>query len=38
MAIVDKKKAVFGKIAAARTLTESMPKLKLSSSFPSVNN
>lgn len=38
MAIVDKKKLVFGKIAAARTLTESMPKLKLSSSFPSVNN
>lgn len=38
MAIIDKKKKVFGKIAAAKTLTEGMPKLKLSSSFPSINN
>lgn len=38
MSILDKKKKVFGNIAAARALTESMPKLKLSSSFPSVNN
>jgi hypothetical protein len=38
MSVVDKKKKVFGNIAAARTLTESMPKLKLNSSFPSVNN
>jgi hypothetical protein len=38
MSVVDKKKEVFGKIAAARTLTESMPKLKLISSMPSINN
>jgi hypothetical protein len=38
MSVVDKKRKVFGNIAAARTLTESMPKLKLNSSFPSVNN
>jgi hypothetical protein len=38
MSIVDKKKEVFGKIAATRTLTESMPKLKLISSMPSINN
>lgn len=38
MAIVDKKKKVFGKIAAAKTLTQGLPKLKLSSSFPSINN
>jgi hypothetical protein len=38
MSIVDKKKEVFGKIAAARTLTDSMPKLKLSSSLSSINN
>lgn len=38
MSILDKKKKVFGNIAAARALTESMPKLKLSSSFPSINN
>jgi hypothetical protein len=38
MSIIDKKKEVFGKIGAARTLIEGLPKLKLSSSFPSVNN
>jgi hypothetical protein len=38
MSIVDKKKEVFGKIAAARTLTDGMPKLKLSSSLSSINN
>ena len=38
MSILDKKKKVFGEVAAARALTESMPKLKTSSSFPSINN
>src|ERR1035437_9563808 len=36
--IIDKKKKIFGNIAAARTLTEGLPKLKTSSSFPSINN
>lgn len=38
MSIIDKKKKIFGNIAAATTLTEGLPKLKLSSSFPSINN
>jgi hypothetical protein len=38
MSIIDKKKKIFGNIAAATTLTEGLPKLKTSSSFPSVNN
>lgn len=38
MGVVDKKKKVFGKIAAAKTLTSGLPSLKLSSSFPSINN
>lgn len=38
MSILDKKRKIFGNIAAAKTLTESMPKLKLSSSMPSINN
>lgn len=38
MSIVDKKKKIFGNIAAAKTLTEGLPQLKLSSSFPSINN
>ena len=38
MSIVDKKKEVFGKIAAARTLTEGLPVLKTTSSFSSINN
>lgn len=37
MATKDKKKKIFGKIAAAKTLTEGMPKLKNTSSFPSIN-
>jgi len=32
MAIIDKKRKIFGNIAAARTLTEGLPKVKLSSS------
>lgn len=38
MSLVDKKKQIFGKIAAARTLTESMPTFKLNHSLPSINN
>lgn len=38
MSILDQKKKVFGNIAALRTLTDGFPKLKLSSSFPSINN
>lgn len=38
MAIIDQKKKVFGNIAALKTLTEGFPKLKVSSSFPSINN
>lgn len=38
MSVIDKKRKVFGNIAAIRTLTEGMPQLKLSSSFPSINN
>jgi len=38
MSLIDQKKKIFGNIAAAKTLTESMPKLKLNSSFPSINN
>jgi hypothetical protein len=38
MSVLDKKKRVFGHIAAARALTESMPKLRLSSSLSSINN
>lgn len=38
MSILDKKKKIFGNIAAARTLTEGLPKLKTTSSFPSINN
>lgn len=38
MAIVDKKKEIFGKIAAARTLTDNMPSRKSTSSFSSINN
>lgn len=38
MSILDKKRKIFGDIAAAKTLTESMPQLKLSSSIPSLNN
>jgi hypothetical protein len=38
MSVVDKKKEVFGKIAAARTLADNMPTKKLTSSFQSINN
>jgi hypothetical protein len=38
MSIIDKKKKVFGKIAATRTLTEGLPQFKLTSSMPSINN
>lgn len=38
MSIIDKKKKVFGKIAAAKTLNSGLPKLKLTSSLESINN
>jgi hypothetical protein len=38
MSILDKKQQIFGDIAAFRVLTEGLPKLKTSSSFPSINN
>jgi hypothetical protein len=38
MSIKDKKQKVFGEIAAAKTLTTGLPKLKNTNSFPSVNN
>jgi len=38
MSLIDKKRKIFGNIGAAKTLTEGLPKLKLSSSFPSINN
>ena len=38
MSILSKKQKIFGQVAAARTLTEGLPKLKTNSSFPSINN
>lgn len=38
MSVINKKKKVVGKIGAAKTLTDGMPKLKLSSSLSSINN
>ena len=38
MALIDQKSKVFGKVAAARTLAEGLPKLKTNPSFPSINN
>jgi hypothetical protein len=38
MAIIDKKKKIFGDIAAAKTIVDGLPKLKLSSSFASITN
>jgi hypothetical protein len=38
MSIIDKKKKVFGKIAAAKTLISGLPTLKLTSSLESINN
>jgi len=37
MSVLDKKQKIFGNIAAARTITGGMPKLKKSSSFESLN-
>lgn len=38
MALIDQKRKVFGNIAAMRTLNDGFPKLKLNSSFSSINN
>ena len=38
MDILSQKREIFGNIAAAKTLTESMPQLKTTSSMPSINN
>jgi hypothetical protein len=38
MSLIRLKKQVFGQIAAAKTLAEGMPRLRLNSSFPSINN
>jgi len=38
MSNLAKKKQIFGNIAADRTITEGMPKLKTTSSMPSINN
>ena len=38
MSIIDQKSKVFGNIAAARTLSEGLPKLVTNPSFPSINN
>lgn len=38
MSILDKKRQIFGNIAAEKTLTESMPQLKSTSSIASMNN
>jgi len=38
MSNLVKKKQIFGNIAADRTITEGMPKLKTTSSMPSINN
>lgn len=38
MALIDQKSKVFGKVAAARTLAEGLPKLVTNPSFPSINN
>lgn len=38
MSILDQKKKIFGNIAALRTLNDGFPKLKLNSSFKSINN
>lgn len=37
MSIINDKKEIFGNIAAIKTLTEGLPKLKLNPSFPSIN-
>lgn len=38
MAIIDQKAQIFGKIGAARTVAEGLPKLVTNPSFPSINN
>jgi hypothetical protein len=38
MSILQKKQKIFGTIAASRVLTETLPKSKLTSSMPSINN
>lgn len=38
MSILNQKKKVFGNIAALKTLTEGFPKLRSTSSFPSINS
>jgi hypothetical protein len=38
MSILNQKQKVFGNIAALKTLTDGFPKLKVGSSFPSINN
>jgi len=38
MALIDQKSEIFGKIAAARTVAEGLPKLVTNPSFPSINN
>lgn len=38
MSLLDKKQQIYGNIAAARTISEGLPNLKLNSSIPSINN
>lgn len=38
MALIDDKSKIFGNIAAARILSDGLPKLTTNSSFPSINN
>lgn len=38
MGIIDQKSKIFGKIGAARVLSEGLPDLKTNPSFPSINN
>lgn len=38
MSVINKKKEIFSKIGALKTLTQGLPKLRFTSSFPSVNN
>lgn len=38
MGIIDQKAEIFGKIGAARTVAEGLPKLVTNPSFPSINN
>ena len=38
MGLIDQKSKIFGKISAARTVAEGLPKLVPNPSFPSINN